>query len=294
MACLTIDGTPQGTEIKHATVKYGGERLTFQLSDAATSLRAPFGLDDGFKFCGKPSLNIEMPDAQLAFFRDGIEAAVKEAAVKNKEAWFGAVKPLPADEAVRASFNSRVREDEAGKYIPTLKVNVGLGVDASKAVRVLTARRLPSGKVTKPTPGAPADVTRGSRVVPVLRTAGGVWVSVNAKKKTFEYGLVFEASDLLVTWSRREPLRPPSTSRWRPRTRRRTAVMARLSTVGSSTTEARARPGRRGALHGRGGRRAQPGWRGGGVGRARGARARGEGARGAGKRGRLAPVWWWR
>ena len=86
---------------------------------------------DGFKFCGKPSLNIEMPDAQLAFFRDGIEAAVKEAAVKNKEAWFGAVKPLPADEAVRASFNSRVREDEAGKYIPTLKVNVGLGVDAS-------------------------------------------------------------------------------------------------------------------------------------------------------------------
>ena len=139
-----------------------------------------------------------MPDAQLAFFRGGIEAAVKEAAVTNKEAWFGAIKPLPADEAVRASFNSRVREDEAGKYTPTLKVNVGLGVDASKAVRVLTARRLPNGKVTKPVPGAPADVTRGCRVVPVLRTAGGVWISVNAKKKTFEYGLVFEASDLLV------------------------------------------------------------------------------------------------
>ena len=132
---------------------------------------------------------------QLAFFQGGIEAAVKEAAVKNKEAWFGAIKPLPADEAVRASFNSRVREDEAGKYTPTLKVNVGLGADAAKAIRVLTARRLPSGKVTKPAPGAPADVTRGCRVVPVLRTAGGVWISVNA---TFEYGLVFEASDLLV------------------------------------------------------------------------------------------------
>ena len=25
-----------------------------------------------------------------------------------------------------------------------------------------------------------------------------MWISVNAKKKTFEYGLVFEASDLLV------------------------------------------------------------------------------------------------
>jgi hypothetical protein len=195
---LSIDATPQGAEIKHATVKYGGGRFTFQLSDAATSLRAPFGLDDGSKFGGKPSLNIEMPDAQLTFFRSGIEATVKEAAVKNKEAWFGAIKPLPADDTVRDSFNSRVREDEAGKYAPTLKVNVGLGVDASKTVRVLTARRLPNGKVTKPVSGAPTDVARGCRVVPVLRTAGGVWISVNAKKKTFEYGLVFEASDLLV------------------------------------------------------------------------------------------------
>jgi hypothetical protein len=198
LARLAIDATPQGAEIKHATVKHGGERLVFQLSDAATSLSAPFGIDDGSKFGGKPSLNIEMPEAQLAFFQGGIEATVKEAAVKNKEAWFGAIKPLPADEAVRASFNSRVREDEAGKHTPTLKVNVGLGSDAAKAIRVLTARRLPSGKVTKPAPGAPADVTRGCRVVPVLRTADGVWISVNAKKKTFEYGLVFEASDLLV------------------------------------------------------------------------------------------------
>ena len=195
---LSIDATPQGAEIKHAAVKYDGGRLTFQLTDAATSLRAPFGLDDGSKFSGKPSLNIEMPDAQLAFFRDGIEAAVKDAAVENKETWFGAIKPLPTDDTVRDSFNSRVREDGAGKYTPTLKVNVALGVDASKTVHVLTARRLPSGKVTKPVPGAPADVTRGCRVVPVLRTAGGVWISVNAKKKTFEYGLVFEASDLLV------------------------------------------------------------------------------------------------
>ena len=65
-------------------------------------------------------------------------------------------------------------------------------------MRVLTARRLPNDKITKPAPGSPADVTRSCRVVPVLRTAGGVWISVNAKKKTFEYGLVFEATDLLV------------------------------------------------------------------------------------------------
>ena len=195
---LVIDATLQGSEIKHATVKYAGERLTFQLSEAATSLRAPFGVDDGSKYGSKPSLNIEMPDAQYTFFRSGIEAKVKEAAVENKEAWFGAIKPLPTDDAIRDSFNSRVRDDEAGKYTPTLKVNVSLGVDASKTVRVLTTRRLPNGKVTKPVPGAPSDVTRGCSVVPVLHTAGGVWISVNAKKKTFEYGLVFEACDLLV------------------------------------------------------------------------------------------------
>jgi hypothetical protein len=53
-----------------------------------------------------------------------------------------------------------VREDAAGKYNPTLKVNVVLGADASKAVRVLTARRLPNGKVTKPVPVAHPQTSR--------------------------------------------------------------------------------------------------------------------------------------
>ena len=195
---LTIEATPHDSEIKHATVKYDGERLSFQLSNATSSLRVPFGVDDGLKFGGKPSLCIEMPDAQLEFFRDGVEAKVKAAAVQNKEAWFGSIKPLPTDDVVRNSFNSRVREDDERKYTPTLKANLNLGADASKTVRVLTTRRLANGKVSKPVPGAAADITRGCHVVPVLRTAGGVWISVNAKKKTFEYGLVFEASDVLV------------------------------------------------------------------------------------------------
>ena len=65
-------------------------------------------------------------------------------------------------------------------------------------MNVLLTRRLDNGKITKPVPGSAEDVARGCSVVPVLRTAGGVWISVNAKKKTFEYGLVFEATDLLV------------------------------------------------------------------------------------------------
>ena len=55
---ISFDATPQGQEIKHATVKYGGERLAFQLEPVTGSLRVPFGIDDGSKFGGKASLNI--------------------------------------------------------------------------------------------------------------------------------------------------------------------------------------------------------------------------------------------
>jgi len=194
---ISFDATPQGQEIKHATVKYGGERLAFQLEPVTGSLRVPFGIDDGSKFGGKASLNIELPPAQIAFFQDEFEAKVKDAAVENKEVWFGAIKPIPSDDTVRASFNSRIKTDETGKYTPTLKVNVNLS-EGPKKVLVQTSRRLADGKITKPQPATIDAVDRGSRVVPVLRTAGGVWISVNAKKKTFEYGLVFEAYELLV------------------------------------------------------------------------------------------------
>ena len=195
---LTIEGTPQGNgEIKHATVKYNGERLSFQLEAATRSLRCPFGIDDGSKFSGKPSLNIELPDEQRAFFQGELEAKVKDAAVEHKAAWFGAIKPLPSDDAVRAGFNSRVKTDDGGNYSATLKVNVSLA-EGAKKLKVLTSRRMADGKITKPQPADANAVARGTRVVPVLRTAGGVWLSVNAKKKTLEYGLVFEACELLV------------------------------------------------------------------------------------------------
>ena len=192
---LTFDKTTLGaSEIKHATIKYGGERFTFQLEHASRSLRCPFGLDDGSKFGGKPSLNIELPPEQLAFYR-GLEGLVKDAAVANKESWFGSIKPPPSDEAIRDSFVSRVKADDAGKYPPTLKTNVNLS-ESPKRVAVLVARRLPNGQLTKPQPATVDVVARGARVVPMLRTAGGVWISV--KKKTFEYGIVFEAFELVV------------------------------------------------------------------------------------------------
>ena len=93
---------------------------------------------------------------------------------------------------------SRVHQDDSGSYPPSLKVNINLSDDKKQKVNVLTTRRVADGKIAKPVPGSPSDVVRGCSVVPVLRTAGGVWISVNPKKKTFDYGLIFEATDLLV------------------------------------------------------------------------------------------------
>ena len=112
---LTFDAKPQGAgEIQHASAKYDGMRPTFQLEDVKSgSLRVPFGIDDGTKFGSKPSMKIELPAPQRAFW-DTLEAQVKAAAVKNKATWFPGIKPLPDDAAVRASFTSRVHEDENG------------------------------------------------------------------------------------------------------------------------------------------------------------------------------------
>ena len=160
---LVFDATPQGNnEIKHASVKYDGQRLGFQLEDVSTgSLRAPFGIDDGSKFAGKPSLKIELREPQRAFFQDELETKVKEAAIEHKATWFGAIKPLPDDAAVRASFNSRVHQDENTNYPPGLKVNINLTDDKKPTVNVLTTRRLDNGKITKPAPGSAEGVARG-------------------------------------------------------------------------------------------------------------------------------------
>eukprot|EP00966_Prymnesium_polylepis_P171584 3967086-Prymnesium_polylepis.1 len=158
----------------HATAKYDGLRLAFQLEDVnAGSLRVPFGIDNGSKFGGKPSLKVELPEAQRAFFQDKLEAKVKEAAVQNKATWFSAIKPLPNNAAVRAAFNSRVYQDDNGTYPPALKVNITLSDEKKQKVNVLTTRRVADGKIAKPTPGSPCDVVRGGSVVPVLRTVGG-------------------------------------------------------------------------------------------------------------------------
>lgn len=199
MSKLTFDSTPQGAnEIKHSSVKYDGLRLTFQLEDGNGSLRAPFGIDDGSKFSSKPSIKLELHEAQRAFFQDTLEPKIKAAAVENKATWFAAIKPLPDDSTVLSSFTSRVSQDEGANFPPSIKLNMILNDGDSRNVNIRKTRRLENGKIVTPTPASPDDVVRGCGVIPVIRTAGGVWISVNAKKKSFEYGLVFEVSEMLV------------------------------------------------------------------------------------------------
>ena len=179
-ATLTIDpalaGKGEGNKYAYMTL---GARPVVQLATVDAPLRAPFGYDDGSKFGSKPSLKLELGAAQLEWVR-GVEAQVVTAADKHKADWFPGVKPVPTTEAVRAGFSSRVYEDEASSYPPTLRVNLSL--DAAKApVQVSVLRRLPSGEYVGPTPGSIDDVGKGCLVVPVLQTAGGVWVKAKAR-----------------------------------------------------------------------------------------------------------------
>ena len=84
-------------------------------------------------------------------------------------------------------------------YQPNIKINVHLGTDSAKKVHVTTTSRTANGSITPfpPKEGWLDQVDASCRVIPVLRTAG-VWIRVKAKKAEFDYGLCFEASDLLV------------------------------------------------------------------------------------------------
>ena len=197
LAQLTVDAKLQGSnETRFATVKYKDERMVFQMAGVSEAMRAPFGIDDGSKFGSKASMKLELSDEQLAFVR-AVEDKVIDTAVKNKAEWFPGVKPLPSDGEVRKAFSSRVSVDPDGQYEASLRVNVHLADDAKK-LKVSTTRRLGDGKIEAPKRGSAADVQWGDYVVPVLQTAGGVWVKKTKKLTDNCFGLIFEASVVLV------------------------------------------------------------------------------------------------
>ena len=120
-----------------------------------------------------------------------------DTAVKSKAEWFAGVKPPPSDGEVRKAFSSRVSVDPDGQYEASLRVNVHLADDAKK-LKVSTTRRLGDGKIEAPKRGSADDVQWGDCAVPVLQTAGGVWVKKTKKLTDNCFGLIFEASEVLV------------------------------------------------------------------------------------------------
>lgn len=193
----TLQGSGEGN--KYAYVKLFDGRPVFQLAGVEEACRVPFGYDDGLKFSppSKPSIKLEVSGKQLDFMK-GIDEKVISTAIENKAEWFPSVKESPSDEAIRTGYSSRITEDETGKYKATLRVNLNL-TDEAKKVKVSVTRRLASGKYEAIKPGSIDDVVAGCHVVPVLQTAGGVWVKHKSKKLSeHSLGLIFEAAELLV------------------------------------------------------------------------------------------------
>ena len=190
---LIVDATLLGSnETRFATIKYNDTRLVYQMASVGEAMRVPFGLDDGSKFGSKASMRLELSDDQLVFVRT-IEDKVISTAVKNKSDWFSGIKPLPSDDDVRKAFSSRVSIDPEGQYKASLRVNCNLA-DGAKKLKVSTTRRLCNGKIETPKRGSADDVQWNDHVVPVLQTAGGVWVKKTKKLADNCFGLIFEAS----------------------------------------------------------------------------------------------------
>ena len=180
----------------YGPVNLGYVLYSYQMAGVSEAMRIPFGIDDGSKFGSKASMKLELSDGQLAFVR-AVEDKVIATATKNKADWFPGVKPLPSDDDVRKAFSSRVSVDPEGQYKASLRVNCNLADDAKK-LKVSTTRRLGDGKIEPPKRGSAEDVQWGDYAVPVLQTAGGVWVKKTKKLTDSCFGLIFEASEVLI------------------------------------------------------------------------------------------------
>lgn len=194
---LTVAAVPEGkNETKFATVEYNKARLVFQGTAVTEPMRAPFGVDDGSKFNSKPSIKLELKDQQLDFVRN-VEEKVITTAIKHKDEWFPTVKPSPTETDIRNAFSSRVAVDAEGSYPATWRVNVNLS-DEKKKLKVMTTKLMPNGKIEPPKLGSADDVKFNDCVVPVLKTAGGVWIKKTKKLTDNCFGIIFEAAELLV------------------------------------------------------------------------------------------------
>ena len=87
--------------------------------------------------------------------------------------------------------------DKTGTYPPTLRVNVHLDDDFKK-LQVSTTRILSDGKIEPLQRGTVDDVQKGVKVLPVLQTAGAIWVKKTKKLGDSTFGLTFEASEILI------------------------------------------------------------------------------------------------
>ena len=134
-------------------------------------------------------MTIEVDAEPLAFIK-GLEGKVVDAALQNKKIWF---KKGAADEMVRNQFSSRITPSNSVEYpSDTMKVRVLPGETEVYVVKVGSDGATKHGGAVSCTKGSLDAITRGSLVIPVLRTRGGVYFQSTA------FGITFEATSILV------------------------------------------------------------------------------------------------
>jgi len=174
-------------------------RVQFQLGqlgdtvDTTTALRVAFSPEANKFDPSKMEMTVELEGGPLSFVK-ALEGKVVDAAVQNKKAWFKKVeKKSLSDDVVRSQFSSRIKSSSSEEYSSdTMKVRVDPDETEVYIVKVDSDGNTKHGGNVDCTKGSLDAVKRGSLVIPVIRTRGGVYFQAST------FGITFEATSILV------------------------------------------------------------------------------------------------
>eukprot|EP00310_Coccolithus_braarudii_P019413 CAMPEP_0183351028 /NCGR_PEP_ID=MMETSP0164_2-20130417/23220_1 /TAXON_ID=221442 /ORGANISM="Coccolithus pelagicus ssp braarudi, Strain PLY182g" /LENGTH=242 /DNA_ID=CAMNT_0025523113 /DNA_START=18 /DNA_END=746 /DNA_ORIENTATION=+ len=170
-----------------------GARVEFQLGKRrADALRCPWGLEkvkaDAPEDEPRKQLKVEVSGATKAAI-EALEEATVKAGVAYSQAWFKEKKPLP-ESAVLDRFQSKLKPPSSEGHDDTLTLKVD--VEGPKRALVKACHDNGDGTFSKPVPGTYDDLVGECKVVPIVKTANGVYFM----NKNFGTSLV--ASELVV------------------------------------------------------------------------------------------------
>ena len=177
-----------------------GEQVAFQLGKRLRdSARCPFGLEkthvDAAESEPYKVLKLELNESARQAI-NSLERATVEAAVASSEVWFPSKKL--SQSTVEENFQTKIYSSAStdGSFPGLLKLKVA--VSGGRQTKVLVTHEKADGGYSKPVAGSWSDLTRGCKVLPCIKVAGGVYI-VNRS-----FGTSLVATELCVVKEKKD------------------------------------------------------------------------------------------